>query len=188
MVRLQTGKPAAPSIDCAASLGQCVTLHRGPVSALLLLCLLCWVLAACGAPTPVRTRATPEPPALLPSALAASIADNPAALVTAERNAAAARDMATLAALWDANAQISEARGALGPADDYTWHGRDALLDRYAVAVFPNPPPPLTDVPDLHATITGDSATLQNGVDAWRFVRRDGRWWIEELVITEKLH
>lgn len=181
IVRMQSGKQIEPSIDCAARMGQCVPTRCGAVATLIL---VCWLLAACGAPAPVRTLATPESPAPLPPALAGSIADNPLALVIAERNAAATRDMAMLATLWDADAQIVEARGAPGLADDYTWQGREAVLDRYAVAVFPIPPPPLQETPDLHATLTGDSATLQNGVDTWRFARHSGRWWIQELVIN----
>ncbi len=100
-----------------------------------------------------------------------------------ERNAAAAHDLLTLGALWAEDARITERRDAADASDDYTWQGREAILDRYEVAVFPNPPTPLDAPPDASVTIAGETATLVNGVDAWTFVWRDGRWWIAELVI-----
>jgi hypothetical protein len=155
---------------------------RGWVGALLV---TAWLLAGCGTPTLLRPVA--PAPTTAPSAetLAAVAADSPAALLLAERNGAAARDLASLAVLWDADARLVEARGAPGPADDYTWQGRDAILDRYIVAVFPNPPPLLAVAPDVPLTVDGDSATLQHGVDTWHFVRRAGRWWIKELMIQD---
>ncbi len=30
-----------------------------------------------------------------------------------------------------------DSRGTAEPGDDYVWQGRDALLDRYTIAVFP---------------------------------------------------
>ncbi len=147
--------------------------HRS--SGLLLALLL---LAAC-APEPLRT------PPLTPAAVvpAAASAENPAALVEAERNAAATRDLSTLAALWAEDAQIVEWRGA--DADDaYRWQGREAILDRYRVAVFPAPPPPLDAPLGLAADVEGDAASLVNGVDTWQFAQRDGRWWITSLTIA----
>jgi hypothetical protein len=115
-----------------------------------------WLLAGCGTPTLLRP-----------------VAPAPTTAPSAE----------TLAAV--AAARLVEARGAPGPADDYTWQGRDAILDRYIVAVFPNPPPLLAVAPDVPLTVDGDSATLQHGVDTWHFVRRAGRWWIKELMIQD---
>lgn len=104
-------------------------------------------------------------------------------LVFAEGKAAATGDLSLLAALWADDAVIREARGADGPADDYTWAGRDAILDRYIVAVFPNPPP-LPDAPPAEAvSVDGARATLVHGVDTWAFVQRGDRWWIEGLTI-----
>lgn len=146
--------------------------------------LLCGLLAACVAPAPVRVPA-PAPAADVADVYSQGYATlEPADLVFAERNAAAARDLAALAALWDADAVIREMRGASGPGDDYTWRGRAAILDRYKVAVFPNPPPPLAEAPIRPVHISGDRAMLRNGVDTWSFLFRDGRWWIAELVIN----
>ncbi len=183
-MQMQTGNVAASSIDCDGRMGQSRRLRQVHRLALLALLVAAWLLAGCGAPAPVRlTPPAAAPGSTVPPLPAADFSADPAALVIAERNAAAARDLATLATLWNADARLVEARGARGAQDDYTWQGRAAILDRYAVAVFPNPPPPWEDAPQLQATVTGDSATLQNGVDDWQFVRRDGRWWITELKI-----
>lgn len=135
-------------------------------------------------PTPTPAPAAPAAPNAASAASAAGAAweTDPVALVEAERNAAAARDAATLATLWAEDAVLVEHRGA-GPTDDYRWQGRAAILDRYAVAVFPAPPPPLDGPLDAAAQIDGDRATLVNGVDRWRFAHRDGRWWITGLEI-----
>lgn len=107
----------------------------------------------------------------------------PALLVRAERAAAAQRDAAALALLWSDDARIVETRGTEDTTDDYTWQGRDAVLDRYRVAVFPSPPSPLPETPLPAPEFAGDRATLTHGADEWEFVRRDGRWWIAGLVI-----
>jgi hypothetical protein len=143
----------------------------------LLLLLFCALLVGC-APAPVA----PAPPQEAVATLAPEVAGDPAALVAAERAAASARDLTTLAALWAEDAQIVEHRGP-GTDDDYRWLGRDAILDRYVVAVFPNPPPPLDAPADLRPVITGERATLENGVDRWSFERSGGRWWISALEI-----
>ncbi|HAJ37369.1 MAG TPA: hypothetical protein DCL15_16995 [Chloroflexi bacterium] len=126
------------------------------------------------------------PTALAPTGaapLAATLPANAAlpALVLAERAAANARDLATLRQLWAEDAQIIDQRGTPDPADDFVWRGRDAILDRYALAVFPAPPPPFTTIPALAASIDGDAATAVLGADAWRFSFRGGRWWLQEL-------
>lgn len=137
---------------------------------------LCLMLAACT--PPLRS----APPPVRPVTLNAEAAGDPAQLVTLERNAAAARDLATLAALWAHDAQLLEYRGA-GEADDYRWQGRDAVLNRYEVAVFPSPPVPLDAPLDLVPQVEGDAAVIVNGIDRWEFVYREGRWWIASLQI-----
>jgi hypothetical protein len=116
----------------------------------------------------------------------AAAADVPAralpALLQAEREAARGSDWALLAHLWAEESRIVDRRSTPDPADDYIWAGRAALLDRYVVAVFPNPPPPLTLPADLPFQVIGDRATLQNGIDRWTFVYQAGRWWLAELV------
>ncbi len=181
-MQLQSTKADASSIDCARRMNQSACPGWGHMAALLV---TGWLLAACGAPAPLRPvepQATAAPSA---QTLAAIATDDPAALVLAERNGAASLDLDGLATLWDVGGRLVEARGAPGPGDDYTWQGREAILDRYVVAVFPNPPPAPAAAPSLHAIIDGDSATLQYGVDAWQFVRRHGRWWITELIIED---
>lgn len=135
--------------------------------------------------------APPAPPdlfatALAPTGAAPHAATLPAdaalpALVLAERAAASARDLATLRQLWAEDAQIIDRRGTPDPADDFVWRGRNAILDRYTLAVFPAPPPPFDGTPNLTVTIDGDTAIALLGSDAWKFTFHDGRWWLQEL-------
>jgi hypothetical protein len=145
------------------------------------------VLTGCGAPTPIRPTPTPFPlPTPAATATVADASTFPAtlrALILDERAAAIAGDAVTLADLWAANAVIVDGRATTDPADDYVWRGRDALLDRYRLAVFPAPPPPLTDadLTDVIVEIDGDQATVVNGGDRWRMVQIEGRWRLLEL-------
>lgn len=123
----------------------------------------------------------PVPTAAVPAFVTLPAAESLPALVQAERAAASARNAAILRQLWAEDAQIVDRRGTLDPADDYVWRGRAAILDRYALAVFPAPPPPFATAPALTATLHGDAATAMLGADAWRFSFRDGRWWLQEL-------
>ncbi|GIV67635.1 MAG: hypothetical protein KatS3mg048_0497 [Caldilinea sp.] len=104
-----------------------------------------------------------------------------ASLILAERNAARARDLATLAQLWADDARIIDRRGSDDPAAAYIWQGRDAILDRYLLAVFPSPPPPLPEPLEPVVDVDGDVATATLGNDRWQFVLREGRWWLKEL-------
>lgn len=109
------------------------------------------------------------------------------ALVAAEREAARQADAGLLAILWDADAVIIDGRATAAEADDYRWEGRAAILDRYALAVFPSPPPPPLAEDTLragHLVVTDSVATLELGGDRWRFVHRDGRWWLAELAYS----
>ena len=148
-----------------------------------------FVVAACAlcagcAPAPVRVPAPGPPrPTPAPEFAAAPEAALPA-LVAAERRAAAGRDLALLATLWAEDARVVEARGTADPADDYRWEGRAAVLDRYVTAVFPNPPPDSGPPAFDSLTVEGDGAAAAAGVDRWRFVFADGRWWLAELVIA----
>lgn len=143
----------------------------------------CVLLLAGCAPTPVRSPAPTPPPVAAP----AFVADPPEvalpALVAAERQAAAERNLPLLATLWATDAQVVDSRNTVDAGDDYLWRGHAAVLDRYVVAVFPNPPVPFAEPPALEITVTGDEATGQLGQDAWRFVWRDGRWLLAELII-----
>jgi hypothetical protein len=139
------------------------------------------LLAGCGslpAPTPVSHTAAVPTPITWPEAADVAIPE----LILRERNAAAARDLPLLSQLWAADGRIVDQRNTADPHDDYIWPGRAAVLDRYQVAVFPNPPPPLAQLDDLTIDVQGDQATASHGQDRWRFVRQNGRWWIAELV------
>ena len=99
------------------------------------LILLAFWLTACTrtAPPLPTTPLTATAPPLAAATLTAAQALP--ALVLAERTAAGARDLATLRQLWAEDARIVDSRGTPDPADDYIWNGRDAILDRYGIAV-----------------------------------------------------
>lgn len=102
-------------------------------------------------------------------------------MIAAEREASRAGDRALLAQLWAEDARIVDRRGTDDSADDFTWPNRSAILDRYTLAVFPAPPPALEGPPTPFVTVQGGEAQALNGEDRWRFVQRDGRWWMAEL-------
>ncbi|GIK72404.1 MAG: hypothetical protein BroJett021_13920 [Chloroflexota bacterium] len=121
-----------------------------------------------------------------PSIAAVAFGDTPieialSALIIEERTAARERDLTTLAQLWAHDARIVDSRGTDDPAAAYVWQGRDAILDRYVLAVFPAPPPPLTEPLDLVVEQQGNSATATLNNDRWRFTFAEGRWWLQEL-------
>jgi hypothetical protein len=102
-------------------------------------------------------------------------------LIEAERQASIDRNVGLLAQLWAEESRIIDGRGTRQLEDDYVWAGRAAILDRYVVAVFPNPPPPLALHGALAFQVTGDTATARYRQDRWRFVKRANRWWLSEL-------
>ncbi len=135
------------------------------------------------APTPTPPQSPFEStldPAMV-SALAADAAVAVPALIVAERTASAATNLAILSSLWHPKARIVDGRDTSDPADDYIWQDRAAILDRYELAVFPNPPPLFEATPMFDLVQDGLSVTVVNGVDEWQFVYEDGRWWITEL-------
>jgi hypothetical protein len=149
-----------------------------------LYCLIALLTVACGEPAP--------PPAPLPTVppLPAPISDTSTAalpaLVMAEREASIQGNLPLLAALWAEDGRLVDGRGSVETSDDYSWAGRAAILDRYQLAVFPSPPPPLTPSELANATLSvqGSSATLVNDGDRWRFTLQEGRWWLQELVYS----
>ncbi|MFN8488194.1 MAG: hypothetical protein U0350_11415 [Caldilineaceae bacterium] len=102
-------------------------------------------------------------------------------LVEAERQASIDKNLALLTQLWAEDGRIVDGRGTPPTGDDYVWDGRAAILDRYVVAVFANPPPPLHLHGALLLQVTGDTATGRYGQDHWRFVKRANHWWLAEL-------
>lgn len=120
---------------------------------------------------------TPPPPAFVTEDAARVLPR----LIVAERQASIDKDLALLAQLWTEASRIVDGRGTAATEDDYIWAGRAAILDRYRVAVFVNPPPPLAVPDDLNMQIDGATASVRLGQDQWRFVRERGRWWLAEL-------
>ena len=146
--------------------------------------LLAWGLAllagGCATPALAPPHAAPTVPET-PAFVTAPIQEAALQLVAAERQAAIDRDLNTLAQLWAPDSRVVDARGTGTPEDDLVWPGKAAVLDRYVVAVFPNPPPPLGGLVDATVDVDGESAVLDLGSDRWRFVFADGRWWLAEL-------
>ena len=158
----------------------------------LLLAVSVWLVSGCSS-VPVVTQSPSQVTVdegvadytLVPS-LQAVVSDAPEkaipALIVAERDASGAGDLSTLSLLWLQDARIVNGRTTVDSADDYIWQGLPAILDRYQLAVFPNPPPPFEETPDFDIVLDGSNARVVNGVDEWRFVQSGGRWWIAELV------
>ena len=143
-----------------------------------------WVATSCVAAEPaarMRSTTTAHPTPELPAAAYGTAADAFAPLIAAERQASIAGDLDLLAMLWAPDGRVVDHRNTDSPADDYIWSGRPAILDRYVVAVFPNPPPPLETLANAAVEIEGERALVANGGDRWRLIRRDGRWWLLEL-------
>ncbi len=154
------------------------------------LIIVAWLLTACRYPsfTSTPTAAAPLAPPL-PDAVTGAPADALAALITVERQASVDRDQVTLAQLWSPDGRIVDGRNTAASSDDYIWAGRDAIMDRYVMAVFPNPPPPLSGPEALAELVvqaeSDTTATGTNGGDQWRLVYADGRWWLQELVYQQ---
>lgn len=143
--------------------------------------LLILVLGGC-ARSPQRLPPTATPTALALPAFVTLPADEAAPqMIAAEREASRRGDLNQLAQLWAEDARIVDTRGTEDPADDFIWPNRAAILDRYTLAVFPAPPPPLDGLPSPTITVQSNKAQAINGNDHWRFVQRDERWWIAEL-------
>jgi hypothetical protein len=138
------------------------------------------LLAACRAPIAPPT-GTPVVLAQPPAFVGAEPDEALPALLRAERQGAIDRDLELLTQLWASDGRIVDGRSTPATDDDYIWNGHAAVLDRYLVAVFPNPPPPLEATAPFSFTFDGDFAYLHNGVDDWTFVHRDNRWWLLEL-------
>lgn len=112
-------------------------------------------------------------------------------LLQDEATAVVSKDIARLSELWAEEGIVIDARHtADNQADDATWRGRDAILDRYMVLVFPGNPQ-FAEPADIAIDISGDAAkaisTTQIGDevspagDRWEFRYDEGRWWITSL-------
>lgn len=129
-----------------------------------------------------------EPMVEPPDFLFVEASESLPALIQAERQASIYGDLELLALLWAEDARIIDGRGSAVIDDDYIWSGREALLDRYTVAVFPNPPPPLTEPLDLVFEYDETEGTALNAIDRWIFVKAEGRWWLSELTYSYKAY
>jgi hypothetical protein len=131
--------------------------------------------------SPARVLPTPPATASAPAFVTAAAEAAIPQLIAAEREASRTGDLPLLAQLWAENGRIVDTQGTEDEADDFVWPGRAAILDRYTVAVFPAPPPALDVTPRPTVSEKDGSAQALHGQDRWRFVNRNGRWWIAEL-------
>lgn len=151
---------------------------------LLALVVLLTLTACTNLPPPVSPPVHPAPPVELPHETAGTPVQVASALIAAEREAARAGDLEFLTELWAPDARIVDGRATDDPADDYVWQGRDAIIDRYVIAVLPAPPPPPDSAlfESLNViTSTDDNVQVELGVDRWTLVLKDGRWQLSEL-------
>lgn len=160
--------------------------------------------------------AAPPPPTAVESpaatrAIAPTTQDVPAAvseppefviawLIFAERAAAHRGELSQLAMLWAEESRVIDRRGHEDARHHYVWQGKDAVLNRYVVAVFPHAPPLLADdalnelILDAEFESTrrvenlqeGDIVRAVNNGDRWRFIWQEGRWYILELSYTSQ--
>lgn len=126
-------------------------------------------------PEPVAT-ASVEAPLFVSAAAATALPQ----LVDAERTAAHDRNLALLMTLWAEDGRVIDGKQTIESSDDYQWIGRAAILDRYQVAVFPNPPSLRQSPPQLAIKLEGQHAYAVDpeNQDQWEFSFREGRWWL----------
>lgn len=149
-------------------------------------------LAGCAAPTPSSSLG-PRPTSIARTPTPQPATDEKAIrqLILLEGQGVVAQDISGLMDLWAADAVIADARHTPDNlADDARWRGRDAIRERYVVLVLPGNPGVNHPI-DIEIIIDGDRATATSTTrigaetspagDRWRFVKRDGRWWIAEL-------
>lgn len=112
-------------------------------------------------------------------------------LLLAEAEAVVGQDIERLAGLWAEDAIVTDARHtADNQGDDASWRGRDAILDRYMVLVFPGNPQ-FAKPAEISFEISGDTAKAVSTTrigdevspagDRWQFRFAGGRWWITSL-------
>lgn len=113
------------------------------------------------------------------------------ALIQAEGQLMAAREIGPLMALWAEDSQVINAKNAPDNEDDFQiWRGKDAIRHRYLNVVFPSAPEVVSDI-SLEITVEGDEAvasgmaqimgeTTLSG-DRWLARRIDNCWQIAEL-------
>jgi hypothetical protein len=157
-------------------------------------------------PPPTAVESPAAPRALAPTAQdeSAAVSEPPEIaipwLIFAERAAANRGELTRLAMLWAEESRVFDRRGHEDARHHYVWQGKDAVLNRYVVAVFPHAPPLLADdaldelaidaafeptrrVENLQE---GDIVRAVNNDDRWQFIWQEGRWYILELSYTSQ--
>ena len=148
-------------------------------------------IASCGMPRSSSLGDKPAAVVRTPTAQPANDVDAVRELIAAEGAAVVSQDIVGLMDLWAEDAVVTDAKHTPEDAsDDATWRGRDAIRSRYVVLVFPGNPQ-AAGARDVQIEVKSDEATatsttvigseVSQGGDRWRFVKRDGRWWIHSL-------
>ena len=116
------------------------------------------------------------------------------AVLNAESQFVAAKDIDTLMKLWIIDGVVSDAfHTPNDPSDDHHWRGQDAIRQRYVYRVFASAPSeahPKTfeiTISDDHATAIGTTRIgdeVSPGGDRWELLRENDCWVIQSLTFN----
>ncbi len=114
-----------------------------------------------------------------------------AAVLQAEAQGVAEKDIDKVMALWAEDAEIRDAHHTPDdPGDDVVWSGKDAIRERYVKVVFPGNPSTVYH-PDMQFSIHGNEAVVTTTTkignevapsgDRWTLKKVKGRWVLTSL-------
>ena len=114
-----------------------------------------------------------------------------AAVLQAEAQGVAAKDIGKVMSLWAEDAEIRDAHHTPDdPSDDVVWSGKDAIRERYVKVVFPGNPSSVSH-PDMQVSIHGNEAVVTTTTkignevapsgDRWTLKKVKGRWLLTSL-------
>lgn len=151
-----------------------------------LLLVVCGLLSACnntGAPANGPTSEIVALEELPPGTCGLTLAPNLSAeeqiwaLIEAEGQLMAAREIGPLMALWAEESRVINARNTPNDPDDYQiWQGKDAIRHRYLNVVFPSAPQ-VVNPPDLDITVADDQAWARGSTQIGTEISHDGDRW-----------
>ncbi len=119
-----------------------------------------------------------------------------AAVLNAESEFLAEKNIDALMNLWAANGVVSDAMHTPNdPADDRHWRGEDAIRQRYVYRVFPGAPA-VSQPKSLEIVVSGAQAVVTGttrigdevspGGDLWTARRQSGCWLIQSLAYNRE--
>ncbi len=114
-----------------------------------------------------------------------------AAVLQAEAQGVAEKNIDEVMSLWAEDAEIRDARHTPeDPSDDVVWSGKDAIRERYVKVVFPGNPSVVSH-PDMEVTIHGNEAVVTTTTkigceiapsgDRWTLKKVKGKWLLTSL-------